>query len=250
MKVELIDYTGKGNPNPLYAARLLVYTKNTRLEQGSEGLAKFMDMPEAELHDQLKYISNTLRSSWEFVDFVFQVTGVTRAYTHQQVRTRTASYAQQAQRVVDLSEVGVVTPDTVMADEDARDIWDTAIKNVMDGYAGLQALGIPNQDCRGLVPTNIKTNICIKMNLRTFADLVGKRENLRAQGEYADVARAMAKCALEVMPWIHPFLYPDRISTPALDAIMKRMLGDRSPVEMQEVNDALKEMDKLKGVWG
>jgi thymidylate synthase (FAD) len=250
MKVSLMNYTGCGHPNPNFAAALLAYTKNTRLEQGEEGFARFLAMDFATLEPELIYIANTLRSSWEFVTFDFQVQGVTRAYTHQQVRTRTASYAQQAQRVVDLSAGEVIKPDSIAMSPEASAAWDVAVSAIRDAYKAAQAAGIPNQDARGIVPTNIATNICIHMNLRTLADLVGKRENLRAQGEYADVVRGMAKAALEVMPWLKPFLYPERLQTPALDKLLKEALGNHSPVELPDINAALKELDTLKGTWG
>lgn len=250
MKVSLINYTGFGHPDPLFAAKLLAYTKATRLEQGEDGFAKFLAMSEEELRPQLEYIAGTLRSSWEFVDFQFQINGVTRAFTHQFVRTRTASYAQQAQRVVDLSDVGVQMPDTVANNPAARQAWERAVAVIKEAYSEMQQAGIPNQDCRGIVPTNILTNITAKINLRTLADLVGKRQNLRAQGEYADVVRGMVKCVLEVMPWAEPFLYPDRLATPALDTILRDALGDSGPLDKPEVNEALKELDKLKGTWG
>lgn len=251
MKVSLINYTGFGHPNPMFAAALLAYTKNTRLEQGEEGFARFLAMSPQELEAELKYIAGTLRSSWEFVDFQFQIEGVTRAFTHQLVRTRTASYAQQAQRVVDLSAMEVQTPATIIeAGGAALAAWDDAIAKITQTYKTLQQAGIPNQDCRGIVPTNILTNITAKINLRTLADLVGKRQNLRAQGEYADVVRGMVKCVLEVMPWVEPFLYPERTATPALDALLREALGNRSPIDAPNVNAALKELDTLKGVWG
>lgn len=250
MKVSLINFTGFGHPDPLFAAKLLCYTKATRLEQGEEGFARFLAMSAEEIKPQLEYIAGTLRSSWEFVDFQFQINGVTRAFTHQFVRTRTASYAQQAQRVVDLSNVGVAMPDTVAANPTARAAWEQACQVIKEAYADMQAAGVPNQDCRGIVPTNILTNITAKINLRTLADLVGKRQNLRAQGEYADVVRGMVACVLAEMPWVEPFLYPDRLATPALDALLKDALGTSGPLDKPHINEALKELDKLKATWG
>jgi flavin-dependent thymidylate synthase len=249
MNVTLIDYTGAGNSDPLYAARLLAYTKSTRLEQSTETMHKFMEMEEPKLMEELDYISKTIRSSWEFVEFTFQITGVTRAFTHQFVRTRTASYAQQAQRVVNMSGVPNMVPQTVY-DSGMVDVWDSAISAISDAYTKLKNAGIPTQDCRGLLPTNVLTNIIAKMNLRTFADLIGKRSNLRAQGEYADVARLMELCVLEKMPWVKNFIRPERTSTPALDAILASALGSSSPIDLPNVNQALKELDALKGIWG
>jgi len=250
MKVSLINYTGFGHSNPLFAAALLAYTKNTRLEQGADGFAKFLAMDEKALGAELGYIANTIRSSWEFVDFHFQINDVTRAFTHQLVRTRTASFAQQAQRVVDVRLASVSMPDSVSKNETARAAWEQAVSIVMAAYGEMQQAGIANQDCRGIVPTNILTNISVKLNLRSLADLVGKRQNLRAQGEYAEVAQLMAERAIEVMPWAHQFLYPSRNHTPALDSLLKLSLGERSPVDAPEVNEALKEIDRLKGTWG
>lgn len=250
MRVTLINYTGMGHPDPLFAARLLAYTKNTRLEQGEETRAKVMAMTEEDLNKELDYISKTLRSSWEFVDYTFEVQGVTRAFTHQFVRTRTGSYAQQAQRVVDMGHFETLVPETVKSVDGAKFVWDELMGQIQDSYQKLQDFNVPNQDCRGVLPTNVLTNIIAKFNLRTMADLLAKRKGLRAQGEYADVARAMEAAILEVHPWAEPFINPERLQTPALDAILKRLLGDRSPVELPEINAALKEIDGLKGTWG
>ena len=249
MKVDLIYHTGMGMADPLFAARLLAYTKNTRLEQGLETRAQFSTMTEEKLKEELDYISKTLRSSWEMIDYVFEIRGVSRAFTHQLVRTRTGSYAQQAQRVVDMGSFDTVIPDTIN-DANKRHVWEKCMDAISESYRTLQAMGVPNQDCRGVLPTNVQTNIIAKFNLRTMADLIGKRKNLRAQGEYADVARAMEAAILAVHPWAEPFLNPDRLKTPALDAILKRMLGDGSPIDKPEINQALKEIDTLKGVWG
>lgn len=249
MKVELLDYTGNGHRDPLFAARLLAYTKNTRLEQNLETRTKLSVVSEEQLQVELEYISKTLRSSWEFVDYTFQITGVTRAFTHQLVRTRTGSYAQQAQRVVNMSDFTAMQPETINNDE-RYGAWRSAMNAITHSYKTLMDLGVPAQDCRGLLPTNVHTNIIAKFNLRTMADLLAKRKGLRAQGEYASVAAAMEAAILEVHPWAEPFINPDRLRTPALDAILKRLLGDKSPVDMPEVNAALKEIDGLKGTWG
>jgi flavin-dependent thymidylate synthase len=250
MQVHLIDYTGAGHADPLYAAKLLAYTKNTRLEQSVDGFKRFLRMTEEELTPELDYISKTLRSSWEFIDYTFQIRDVTRAFTHQLVRTRTASYAQQAQRVVNMGEFGNLKPDTVQEIPEASEAWDKLMSDISTTYQKMQLLGVPNQDCRGVLPTNVMTNIIVKMNLRTLADIIGKRKNLRAQGEYADVARGMEAAVLEIHPWTKPFLDPERKRTPALDTLLAQALGSASPVDKPEINSALKELDTLKGTWG
>src|SRR4051812_40119788 len=115
MNVELLDYTGAGDPMPSrYAAELLVTVKSTRLEQSPDTRAKIRAMSVAEMEAELNAAANTIRSAWEFIDYTFQVTNVTRAYTHQQVRTRVGvSFAQQAMRVVDAGQFDTLMPDSV-----------------------------------------------------------------------------------------------------------------------------------------
>lgn len=250
MKVTLIEYTGKGSPDPLSAARLLIYTKNTRLEQGAGSRGAVDRMTAEEVRVELGHIARTIRSSWEFVDFVFEISGVTRAFTHQLVRTRTASYAQQAQRAVDMTGFQSLKPETVKGEPEADLHWEDCMDTIGQTYERLRHLGIPAQDARGVLPTNVLTNIIVKMNLRTLADLTGKRINPRAQGEYTEVMRATVREAEEVMPWVHEFLFPERTATPALDRFLARVLGSASPVDMPEVNAAMKEVDMLKGIWG
>jgi flavin-dependent thymidylate synthase len=254
MKVSLIDYTGAGSADPWYAARLLAYTKNTRLGQGEATRASFAEMDEDDLKKELDYIAGTIRSSWEFVDYTFEIQAVTRAFTHQLVRTRTASYAQEAQRVVDMSDFKALKPDTVIeidtAHESGFSAWDRLMEMIAETYSYYSDQGVPNQDCRGVLPTNVYTNIIVKMNLRTLADLLAKRKNLRAQGEYGSVAKEIERLVLDIHPWTKPFLDPERTRTPALDAILARLLGSASPIDKPELNAALKELDTLKATWG
>jgi flavin-dependent thymidylate synthase len=252
--VKIIDYTGAESRDPLYAARLLLYTKSTRLGQGDAQREKFRTMPEEHVISELGYVADTIRSSWEFVDYVFEIQAVTRAFTHQLVRTRTASYAQEAQRVVDMSQFDALKPSTVIEVDtrtgDGMSRWDELMEEIAATYQYYQAEGVANQDCRGMLPTNVQTNIIMKANLRTMADILAKRKNLRAQGEYADVARAMEAEILRIHPWADPFINPVRDRTPALDAILTRLLGSASPIDKPEINAALKELDRLKAVWG
>jgi flavin-dependent thymidylate synthase len=253
MRVNLIDHTGIGAADPSqYAARLLCYVKATRLEQGKQTRhTYFVTKPWKEIEKELAAVANTIRSSWEFVDFTFEILDVSRAYTHQQVRSRVGvSFAQQAQRVASMGDFSVLKPETIASNEGLSTRFDHLMKLTSIFYKEAQEAGVPNQDCRSVLPTNVLTNIIMKINLRAFAELVGKRENLRAQGEYADVVRECARLVMETMPWTKMFLYPERTSTPYLDKLMKEVLGDNAPVDDPDINEALKEIDKMKGTWG
>lgn len=184
------------------AMTLLLRTKNTRLRHASDP-AQWSD---AEREEHLAYMRDTIRSSWEFVDYVFQIDNVTRAFTHQLVRTRAGSYAQESQRTVDVSDAGARTPVRVAAHEDGVALWEEAVRVSGVVYAALLEAGIPPGDARGVLPTNTLTSIVAKYSLRTLSAMAEVRLCTRTQGEYQDVFRAMRAAVLEVHPWAAPFI--------------------------------------------
>lgn len=201
MKVTLVSYT-QG------AVELLLFTKATRLRLSPGLMDEIKSWPEDRKAKELAYVAQTIPSSWEFVDYVFLVGGVSRAYTHQQVRTRTGSYAQQAMRVVDVSTCLEYVP-TARNQENpaAMAVIGETLVAVQAGYAKLLALGQLVEDARGLLPTNVSTNIVCKFNLRAFADLVRSRIGGRSQDEYQQVVKAMVAEVLRVHPWAEQFLF-------------------------------------------
>ena len=88
MKVKLINYTDD-------AKNLLLFTKNTRLMNVENAYDAIKKWPDEKKQGELDYMLRTIKSSWEFVEYTFDIRDVTRAFTHQFVRTRQASYAQQ-----------------------------------------------------------------------------------------------------------------------------------------------------------
>lgn len=203
MQVNLISHT----PD---AARLLVFTKATRLSMTSARMDHVRAMSEEELHKELLYMADTIPSSWEFVDYVFTVEGVSRAYTHQQVRTRAGSYAQQSMRVTDMAEFDYVFSERIAHDPMATGIVTEVLSTIKHAYRRLTSLGIPAEDARGILPTNIATNIVCKFNLRTMSELARSRTGGRTQAEYRDVVNKMIDAVLVVHPWAEAFLFSQR----------------------------------------
>jgi flavin-dependent thymidylate synthase len=201
MKVTLISHT----PD---AAELLIFTKNTRLQMTPGALEEIKAWPEERKLQELTYMANTIPSSWEFVDYVFAVEGVSRAYTHQQVRTRTASYAQQSMRVVKMERFGFVWPSRIHPHSEAYSVMRSVVDVIQAGYDRLVGAGVAPEDARAILPTNISTNIVCKFNLRTLAELARSRAGGRTQGEYRDVVVAMIEAVVAVHPWAEVFLAP------------------------------------------
>ena len=214
MKVTLISYT----PDAL---ELLLFTKNTRLGQSPAALEDIKGWSTERKQQELAYMLGTIQSSWEFVGYTFVIEDVTRAFTHQAVRHRVGvSFAQQAQRVVDMTgfkymrpggEVVPVEPGRYRGELlgnvlDPTQVYDEAMDDISEAYEHLRELGMNPQDARGVLPTNIATNITWQINLRALHEMLAKRLCVKAQGEFQDVARAMRAAVVAVHPWAEPFL--------------------------------------------
>lgn len=125
-----------------------------------------------------------LKAPFEFVKFHFMIEGVTRAFTHQMVRQRTAAYAQESLRFAVKEDMPVALPPSIPADSPTADIWDEAIDNIQSAYNHLVNSGIPAEDARGLLPHNVLTRLHYTTDLRALLDHAGNRLCTQAQFEW------------------------------------------------------------------
>lgn len=141
-----------------------------------------------------------LRAPHEFVDFHFMVEGVTRAFTHQMVRQRTAVYAQESLRFAVKEGVAgeVPLPPSLIGlhpDDEDRKTWEAAMDAIEEAYEKLVNKGVPAEDARGLLPHSVTTRLHYKTNLRNLVEHVGNRLCTQAQLEWrleiADLMRAI-----------------------------------------------------------
>lgn len=190
-EVTLVNFTEE-------ALELLIYTKSGRLATGTT-LEEIMGWPEEQKMEHLDYMMNTIKTSFEFVDYVFEIKNVSRAFTHQLVRTRTASFQQQAMRVVDASEF-----DHLVTTDHPR--YESAAEYSKECYAEMLQEGVAAQDARGVLPTAIHTQIMMKANLRTLSNMAELRLCKRAEGEYQGVFKQMVDEVLKIHPWAEPLL--------------------------------------------
>jgi thymidylate synthase ThyX len=206
-KVEIISATQD-------ALELMLLTKSTRLKGGA-GLAEITGWPMEKKLSELAYMKDTIKSSWEFVDYVFLITGVSRVFTHQFVRTRTmagiddpafgapegnaavASFAQEAQRTIDASDNGFSIPNGAKLPA----IYENAFYIANEEYKQALASGENYQDARSILPNAITTSIVAKISLRVLSDMANVRLCTRAQGEYQKVFRMMRQAVYDLHPW-------------------------------------------------
>ena len=189
--------------------KLLAYTQNADAICAAAGNSCYSERPSFEIVEDIdsdKVLSRIVgmghHSVIEHAVFTFSVEGVSRALTHQLVRHRVASFSQQSQRYVSMRSPTYVTPHTVEADEEAERIFDETMSAIWDAYSRLEAMGIPAEDARYLLPNGCTTNITITMNARELLHFFSLRCCNRAQWEIREMADRMLELCLEVSPVI------------------------------------------------
>lgn len=205
MEVQLIEYTGRGLGKRA-AAELLAFTKNTRLEMSPSGLDDIKNMSDDALTAELRYMADTIPSSWEFVEYTFLLTKCTRAFTHQLVRNRHGSYAQQTMRVLNVEGFTYDVGPTIENEPAIMEQYCDTMATINSAYQEMIEDGAAIEDARGVLPTNIHTNIVAKFNLRTVAEICSKRASPRTQGEYREFLEGMREQVLLAHPWAAIFL--------------------------------------------
>lgn len=112
--------------------------------------------------------------------------------------------------------------------------------DISKAYDDLIKMGAKIEDARGVLPTNIHTNIVAKFDLRTMADTARKRASTRTQGEYRDVMDAMKSEVLRVHPWARLFF--ERTFDKAAGELEKELIG----LAMQGAIDDKRKIDLIK----
>lgn len=143
-----------------------------------------------------------LKAPLEFVQLHFFIEGVTRAFTHQMVRQRTAVYAQESLRFAVktnmLDETQMPPSIAGLKDDDPkRIIWDMGLIHAEEAYTALVNAGVPAEDARGLLPHAVTTRLNYATNLRNLLDHAGNRLCTQAQFEWRYVFLEIMKVLRE-----------------------------------------------------
>jgi thymidylate synthase (FAD) len=194
MNVKLIGFTPNPEKLPAMAAKL------THSKTKPEELDKSSDKELKAILEQVINLGHT--SVIEHTCFTFAISDVSRSLTHQLVRHRIASYAQQSQRYVDFKEPNYVTPPKIAKNKQMKKAYDETMKNIWKEYSKLLDLGIPAEDSRFVLPNAACTNIMVTMNARSLLNFFELRCCLHAQWEIRQLANKMLQEVKKVAPTI------------------------------------------------
>lgn len=171
--------------------------------------------------DRRRYLAEMqktkLTTPLESVQLHFMIEGVTRSFTHQMVRQRTAAYAQESMRFAVVEDgfaervalppylAGVSLEGTgyehwlrgdtarphdpevyarLTNEQKSLVDWYFALKTMEAAYGSAVNRGMPAEDARGLLPHNMTTRLHYVTNLRGLLDHAGNRLCTQAQFEW------------------------------------------------------------------
>ncbi len=138
----------------------------------------------------------------EHASATFEISGISRACSHQLVRHRLASYSQESQRYVAMDHPAFVVPDAIADDPQALAVWENFAAQVASTYQQLRELGVPKEDARFVLPNATATRIVTTMNFRELLHFFSLRITPEAQWEIRQVAIRMLECLVPYAPTI------------------------------------------------
>lgn len=147
--------------------------------------------------------------------FMFKVTGLPRAMTHQVVRHRQMAFGQQSYRVSSCYSDPVRFPVSLQERIDngesfqltpLKNSYIDAVKTVRAVYKDLIKAGVPMEQARCIMPMGTCTKIAITMRLRDMIEYFAGRTSDIAQDEHTYMVCLMAKEMKDKQPEFFKFI--------------------------------------------
>lgn len=145
-----------------------------------------------------------------------------RGTSHELVRHRIASYSQESIRYCNYStgkfgsELTFVEPTDLTMDKlctsdatDKRIVWEDAMNKAEQSYLHLVKLGAKTDICRGVLPTDIKTEIAVTMNMREWRHFFKLRCSKKAHPNIRYIAKSILYTFYQLMPCLFEDIYND-----------------------------------------
>lgn len=194
MDVRLVGVTPNPERLPALAAKLT--HSNTTIDELEDSSEKELQA----ILDQVMKLGHT--SVVEHTSFTFAISGISRSLTHQLVRHRIASYAQQSQRYVNLEKPCYITPPKIAQNNEMNTAYEKVMETIWKEYNKLLTLNIPAEDARYVLPNATCTTIMVTMNARALLNFFELRCCLHAQWEIRQLAHRMLTLVKEKAPRI------------------------------------------------
>lgn len=226
------------------AKKILALAKNTRL-LGSNDFEVVYNRKQEEIDKDVDYSLSTIRGPLEFIHYIFLINNASRAMTHQLVRHRVMSFAQQSLRIS--KSLDYYMPEGIQAIPTVAALFEEGVETSQNLFETMVENGVDIQDARGVLPIATTSSILMKANLRAMLELFEVRLCLRVQGEFQGAALQMAGLIGLTHPWVYSHIGPHCI-------VKGQCLFPRFKCPISTATPALKGLskeDRIKseGIW-
>jgi len=150
-------------------------------------------------------------STLEHNIYVFGVTGLSRAATHQLVRHRHLQFDQQSQRYLAFKngQFPYVKPHRISSLPDVSARFDALMQEIGATYQAMLEAGIPGEDARFVLPNAAASQLVVSGNARAWYEFLTLRTCNMAQWEI----RQLAFEVLRILKRQDPVLFKDAGAT-------------------------------------
>lgn len=187
----------------------------TVIEYAGRSCYRSFHRPNPATHKVSDYLERTLFDQKHFsiaehVQITVEVTGVSRAWTHEMVRHRAFKFSQESQRFIDMENFDVVLPPAI------RDDWslEAEVEEAMNGLAETYGRIVEEllsrgktrkqarEAARAILPNAAATGIVISGDIRSWIFMLDRRLRPDADAEFQEVAKLMLEAITPVAPSI------------------------------------------------
>jgi thymidylate synthase (FAD) len=129
-----------------------------------------------------------------------------RGVSHEIVRHRIASYAQESTRYVNYSkgkfdgEITVIQPLFYQEGTENYNAWRESMLQAEQSYMALIANGSSPQEARSVLPNSLKTELVVTMNMRAWRHFFKLRTDSAAHPQVQEIARPLLEELAEKLP--------------------------------------------------
>ena len=169
-KATLVNWTPKPIETMCWCRRVMHSPVPDSLDEFIKDSKKWLGM---DIDEYVKSVllHDNMPTFLEFVHMTFLFENVSRALTHQLVRTRLASYSQQSLRCVRLPEFADNNMYHMPASVRNKKRFKDAMLKIQELYNGLLETE-STEDARGILPLNVHTSIVVGCTFRALIGMV------------------------------------------------------------------------------
>lgn len=180
-----------------------VLSKATRATIGID-----LETPDEDTRDWEEMLQGGLQTALETQVIVFEVSGVSRACTHQLVRSRRATFHQQSMRASFYgTQPEMRVPESIWRlPDEVRNKVMAAMKAAHEAYVAVCDADVSYQDARYILPEGTTNYIMLEYSLREFLNVYAYRACSMFQWEIVSVMRACRDILVAAYPFLDPYI--------------------------------------------